>query len=219
MHRTLPALLLVLAACPGSGRDDSASEAGFSCEATPSVLAIDEVSALGFSGAEVLALAQGTHESVLENADGTSSPLTVSVIYDKGEVRFMDSEPVDDGSGIEFAIGCTDWVEVDVSVSFSTADGAFAETWLLPVTAMDSSTASFSEDGTPDSFSGSIDFSAMLGEPGSYDDASVFVEGAFDAVGPSGEIDLQTTGHEGEGDDGVSWANIDIFATWGSTSE
>ena len=91
----------------------------FSCETTETVLAADEISVLGFSGNDVLALAQGSHGAVFSYPDDTTTDVTVDVVYDAGEVRFMDAEPKDDGSGAEPAIGCTDWVEVD---------GAFADT-------------------------------------------------------------------------------------------
>src|SRR5688500_13866468 len=73
-------------------------EAGAHCEVvgrTP--LALDEVSPLGFSAADVLALAEGQHDEVLSWVEaGGSSPLTLTVAQ-VGDIEYLEQAVVDDG--------------------------------------------------------------------------------------------------------------------------
>ncbi|MCA9683733.1 MAG: hypothetical protein KC457_16150 [Myxococcales bacterium] len=150
----LPALAvasLQLAACePKVDDEPNGNElAGdnSSCKDTATVLAsVEEVSALGFSAAEILAVAEGEHSSPIfwhdaiqdgfidvdfgpETGEGT---LTVKITHGGGEIRFVDSEPEDDGFGDGFYGDCPDRLEIDVTAEISTSGGALAES--VPVT-------------------------------------------------------------------------------------
>lgn len=67
---------------------------------------------------------------------GTSSPLTMSVTYDGGEVRLTEVELVGQPpQGGEFWEGglCGNILEVDVTLGFTTQDGLFAEAFEIPI--------------------------------------------------------------------------------------
>ncbi len=111
------------------------------CIDTPTVLAGDEASALGFSGDELLAGKLGEKTAMLlfasepttlnDDIKGLSLPLTFTLRHEGGEIRFIDSEvnPDYDDSGNEsgFPGECTDRIEVDVLIDFVTDGGEFDE--------------------------------------------------------------------------------------------
>lgn len=99
---------------------------------------LDATSALGFSAAEVLALAAGEHQATLlwelgsQHAERVRlgfmpelgpGQITVDVAYDGGEVRHVTSES-QGGCGF---IRCNDHLEIDVEVSVRSAGGALNE--------------------------------------------------------------------------------------------
>jgi hypothetical protein len=124
----LGAAVLALGACDGSG----AKEATSGCKATRTVVPADQVTALGFSGQELLANAVGdsagtlTWRTVDANELDTNlppGPTMLSLqVTPNGDVRFVDQENV--GAG---AIGCPDAMEADVRVLISSEDGLLAE--------------------------------------------------------------------------------------------
>jgi hypothetical protein len=113
-------------------------ETGLCTEATTE-LALDETSPLGFSADDVLAFAAGEHEAALEYDPGSSDNFTLSVgddttltltVEPTGSATFVDSAPESfDSGGLMIDIGsdCPDRIAIDVVVTISTADGAFAE--------------------------------------------------------------------------------------------
>lgn len=167
----LPVLLplLALGACDPlthhRGGDDTASEDAWNpCVATTTVVAFDEVTALGFSAAELMAVIGGPRAEVFEwYSSGETTDLTLELAYAGGEVRFVDQEPRegggDTGGYMEAAadldsgetepgdtggkdtgpedtgpfdtggggVECPDSISLDVTLSFTTADGSFDE--------------------------------------------------------------------------------------------
>lgn len=157
MTRTLTALSLLafLPACDLFSRDEPADlngdAADSGCEETVTVLAgVDAVSALGFSAADVLTVAEGAHDGPMVWGAGLSDgpiqvafgpemgagQLTVGVTYQGGEVRHITSTPKGGGEGDGgFFASCTDRLEVDVAVTVDSAGGAFAESFTAPLRA------------------------------------------------------------------------------------
>lgn len=199
----------LLMSCGDDDDNDDANEHGDeeaadTCEETTTILAsLDEVSALlGISAAELLdATGNGftlTATYTVDTSLLTQSPLggetelTVTISFAGGEIREIASVPVDSGSGQDIAVDCPDRLEVEVSVAFVTADGAFNETWPAILTQTDAAesspslTADFDpyevegtfeivsiEGPTPDSVTG--DFSTLAVDP--YSGAlEIFVE-------------------------------------------
>ena len=154
---------------------------------TTTVLGVDDPSPLGFSGRAVLGAVGVDHRGTLTYADGTTTPLTIDVDYDGGEVRFHDNEWIDDGgTDIAPATGCLDTLEVDARVSFATMDGAFAEAWVIPLVASDAARATFGHE--VGSAAGTFDPGAHVPPGETYDEVTAWVSGSFDATGARGEV-------------------------------
>ncbi|NVB41086.1 hypothetical protein G6O69_24820 [Pseudenhygromyxa sp. WMMC2535] len=144
----VPALSLItltLACTPdGDTQPDnlgSDAEGSYECVETATVLSsIDEVSALGFSAADVLAVAAGEHSSPMTWVDqiqdglveievgpeSGESTIDLSLTHEGGEIRYIDSEPAE--SDYEIDIDCNDRLEIDVVAEVETGGGALAET-------------------------------------------------------------------------------------------
>lgn len=132
---------------PGHGEVGTGSLGGGYCEADERVL--DGTSAdttLGFSAADILAFAAGSHEEAIRWHDSFIATLgpekgehrvTVTLSHDDGEVRLMTPKTdAGNGTGIEPAIdigtpngGCQPWLEIDVKVTIKTDGGALDESF------------------------------------------------------------------------------------------
>ncbi len=185
----LPWLCFLISLCPlafflptacTSGNDDDSpadddtaggDENAFSpCDETVQLLNdLEEVSPLlGISAADLLAATgDGFIVTAVYTEDtsiltqfplGGETDLTVTVAYDGGEIREVDSEPAENGA--EIAGECLDRLELEVALSFVTADGAFTENW--PALLVQSVNADGSGLTTP-TLAASFDPSAMTG--------------------------------------------------------
>jgi hypothetical protein len=191
----LPVFVIVstLSGCddlPGDNKDplgDGEAADNGGCVDTVTVLgSVDEVAALGFSAAQVLAVAEGSHASELvwgaglgegpvtvafgpESGAGT---LTVDVAYAGGEVRFVSSKPEEsEGEGLDdgaFLASCSDRLEVDVEVSVKTGGGALDESFTAPLRATSRGISRISREIAVEELAGS--FALTTVEP---DDAEV----------------------------------------------
>lgn len=150
---TVSALLLaVTAGCdspepvPWDGDDDALY--GLQCAEEVTILAgLDADSAMPFTGAELLELAEGERSSAMVWGAGLDDPfakvtfgpesgeakLAVEISYGGGEVRYVKSTL--EGQGDGFADECHDRLEVDVDVHLSSSGGAFDETFSAPLAA------------------------------------------------------------------------------------
>ena len=211
-------MLAVVAGCGLGGKD---LETGPYCEDTPTVVALDEVTDLGFAAQALVDLAQGDHTETFTWArDDSTTPLSLTVTHGGGEARFVDSTAVyPDGGGESPAIGviCEDRVEVDVDLQFATDDGAFDEAWALAIWGVESDTATFRQDLDPDGLGGSYDMADDIGDE-AYDDRSLWVGGAFALEGASGEVMGQISGSEDcdAGDTCTAWAASVSVGSWGA---
>ena len=212
-------LLLTLLGCSGGAADsanlvDEASAP--SCEDSPAVIAADDPTALGLSGQDLLELAGALTETELYWVDtaGTTA-LSLALSYG-GETRWVDSTelPCSDPEDCPaIAASCEDRLEVDVTLGFQTADGAFDELWSTTLSSTDGRTATFGLTIDPDALGG--DWTPEALDPAQYEDFSISATGRFGDGGPSGSIWAQGSGSDGE----VSWAeNIDI-ARWPAADE
>lgn len=213
------ALPLLAAAC--DDRNDGVGD-GPHCEDTVTDLALDAASPLGFSGAEVQALGEGTHAATFTWYDDTVSDLTLVVTGAGAAARYVDSEAVyPDHGGATPAIGivCDDRVEVDVAIDFDTSGGAFAETWDTVLSATTLDAATWHVDLDPAAIAGTFDFDARLAETGEdYDDSSLWASGSFDAAGlSSGQVMGQMSGGGpcDPGDTCTAWAGEVPVGSWG----
>lgn len=140
---------------PSSGTTEPTGESNDPCIDTPTVLTLDESSALGFSAAQLLDGKLGKRSTTLtfageptvlsDDLKNKQLPLEVELRHDGGEVRFIDSSenPDYDDSGNESGfIDCSDRLEVDVAIDFVTKDKEFDEhrTGILVATTVERAT-------------------------------------------------------------------------------
>lgn len=216
---TLSALIAVVA-CTGCGHENQHLDeaAAAYCQETRTAVAVDEQTALGFAAQEVIDTLVFTHEADLDYGDGTFAALTLDLLFDNGEVNFVDSVavyPEGDGAEAAGAILCESFVEIEITVDFSTDDGIFDESWQLPLQATTSDAASFRlDDLTPDDFAGSYDLMAF--DPADHDEVTTSVWAAFDMGGSRGDITEIATSESPNDDDGegVASAENQTVASW-----
>ena len=92
------------------------------CEERTFDVGFSEVTDLGFSAEQAIALIAGPREAELVYADGSTTTITVSAAHDGGAVQYTARESLDT------AMPCPDTVRFGLTLSYSTADGVFAET-------------------------------------------------------------------------------------------
>jgi hypothetical protein len=163
---------------PGDGDGDTeGNEAGYGgdCgEEIETVINDLDAALAGFDSvaADYIALVEGTFVGefswlpedgpvTVEHA-GTTSPLTMTVTYEGGEIRLIETElvgqpPQGDG-GLEEGDVCSNILLIDFKVDFVTEDGLFAESFEIPITFL-----SHSELSTP-SYYFTLDMDAIQGE-------------------------------------------------------
>lgn len=154
----------------GETGDDSENTAGACGEETETILEDIFVTPEGFATPinELLAPLEGNFEGnfAWHEADGPWSAahagneamLTAALAYSGGTVRLVEvenaGEPPDGEGGPSV---CSNYVVVDVILEFTTADGVFAESLVVPLT------LNALEDGLSPTFYQSLDLDAMMG--------------------------------------------------------
>jgi len=198
-------------------------EALAECEEVETTITAEEDTPLGFSAQDVLDFAAGSRAATFTYEGGATTDLTLDVGYDAGALRFVDAEPPEDLE-IEIGLECPDRVEIEVTIGLSTADGGFDESLPNVLRAFEATTASFSFADELGNFSGTHDFEADLDAAGvdDYDRAAVYVDGALEG-GPSehtaGDVFVQASGEDGDGDEGTAWATEVAVGSWSSPGE
>lgn len=223
---TLPVSAL-LAGCLGAGALPDTP----SCADTPTAITLEELSALGFSGADLLTLAEGEHVGTLtwypggdtEPADERDTPLLLTVRYDGGGVRHVASEavyPEGDEGAADIAIVCEDRIEVDVTLAISTDDGGLDEVYALALASTDGLRATATVTFDHSTMGGSYQYT--LDHPLDTDSVTHSLYAAFDEAGSGGEI-VATAGGCYDGHDSWDdcttrdcncWSSSDTVARW-----
>jgi hypothetical protein len=199
---SLPSLLLLVAACGSGGSSDNSdggglggrtAEDGAGCNAVSSVnLAWSERSTLGFSADELLNALGAEHQARLTYADGTSTTLTLGLQRGtSGQVQFQQRQYTSDQSGRELAVDsdCDDVLSIPVTLSFTTNDGAFAESWALSLLADSATTATGYVPLELDALAGSYTVTEV--DPAEFDDVVAFITLGFAAAAWSGSVSGQ----------------------------
>jgi len=195
---------------PNPGDDDDSigggqtGEENFGCLPVGNEpLALDAASPLGFSAAQLLAALGAEHNATLTYADGSTTPLQVAIEYEGGGVEFVDRAFRSDGSGeeqastgIEIALDCSDVVEVEVTLTFATDDGAFDEAWPVTLSADTASTARAYSQIALDELTGSFELSRVDSEADASRFDAVSAELALDLVGTLWSGDLSGLGED-----------------------
>jgi len=193
-------------------------EESFGCQPVDrDMLAWSERSTLGFSADELLNALGSEGDARLTWAGGGSTPLTLEIERTaSGSVEFQTRDFVSDGSGAEpareIATACNDVVSIPITLSFATADGAFAEEW--PVTLLAESrtvvTASISVD--VDDLEGS--FRVTQVDPSRFDRVLAIVSLAFGDGEWTGTLSGQGISEGSTDPDGASSATPFGIATF-----
>lgn len=185
-------------------------------------IALADASRLGFSGADVLASALGTHRSTLTWNDKPSvvsfgpehgaSSVELTIEYHDGNVRFVTSDFVPSSSGgPEPALGCSpDRLEVDVLVRLHTAGGALAEEFGASLVATMPNRATLSRELALDSLSGSF----FVQTPASYHARALAVTADLDSNGFKGTLAGSVEQRVGTGPDGAVSNLFVTYASW-----
>jgi hypothetical protein len=166
IHSWLVGLSMSLGCDPsdGAGSDSDTNEViGQACIESVTVIDADTVTALGFSAEAMLEDKLGTTKKELVFLDeqpaplsttiaGRTFPLEVTLAWDGGEVRWIESEvDPDHDFGEQLGgpdPGCYDRVEVDVSLSLVTADRELDEQLRTTLTARTRERAELTDEGS-----------------------------------------------------------------------
>lgn len=217
---------LFSASCAGKNDDTSGEKTDdAACIETVASLSVEEESPIGFSAQQILALTSGYHDATLSWDGGGTAALALNISYLEGDVRFVDRE-VNTGrteltdTAVDSGELCPDTVEVDVSVSAVSDDGALAESWDTALVAADKSSASFRAEFDPLAMSGSYDITPAL-EGLDYDEVTAYADGAISGLGTSGVISAQASGTDDCPDsaDCTAWATQINIGTWTDAEE
>jgi hypothetical protein len=197
--RSGPWVWVPFVAALGCGSDGSPDESSDRTPApncpqpsAPRSLAWSERSPLGFSADEVLAALGAQFEGRLTYADGTTTALTVGLERGSGDVEYRESPFQDAGLEPMGEPICFYGVLLPATLSLTTNDGAFAETWPALIVA-DSATAAFGGVSPVilDTLMGSYTVSEL--DPAQYDDVWVQLSITFKANLWSGHLSMFAT--------------------------
>ncbi len=219
MSAKLRPLLLLAVAC-GGDRDSSTHGEMPYCDDTRTELALDAVTPLGFSGADLVAGIPATETATLTWADDATTALTLT--FAPGDrATHVDSEAVypEGGEGPAIGIECPDRVEVGGGFTFTTADGAFAESWEVAVRGTEPAPLLRVELDL-DGLSGTFDLVPFVTAEG-WDDLSAAIEVSWADGASAGVIEGQASGSGPceDDDDCTAWSESVDVAAWGAASE
>ena len=224
MRHALVLSAIALSTLTACDDEKSGTADGLSCEESRAEVALDEVTALGFSAAEVAAYAEGEHvETLAWTRDGSTTGLTITVTLSGETANYVDSEPADTEGDtgampVEYDM-CADYLEIPVTVSVITEDGAFNESWSTTLQAAAAASASLYHEFDPLAMTGTYDITLDNTEP-DYDELRAFFDASFSAEGTQGAISGQVSGSEDceDGDDCSAWAGFLDIASWPSSA-
>jgi hypothetical protein len=216
----VPVLVLpVLPACTTETQDTSVMPY---CEDTPAVIGFDDATDLGITAAGALANVPATEDVAFAWADGSTTTLTLG-FTPGAEARYVTSEavyPATDGPSPAIAVICEDRLEVDGTLSFATADGAFGERF-ASVVAATASAVTLYEALDLDALAGSFDIAPFV-DAADYDTLSAWIDVSFSGGTSSGAVSGQASGQDdcaASSDDCAAWAERVDVASWATTAD
>jgi hypothetical protein len=204
--RLLPLLLLALSACFSEGEPrvtDTGLHSGQpdyqACDDTTSVLEQDVACALGFAADDVLAVVAGPASAPATWTDGGAVTTVTIGSSLAGEVVYHDRSPAaDTGSSDDtgHATGapddaCPDWLEVPITLTLTTDDGAFDESVAASILAMDTASLWASAELDWSALGGSYVFTEI--DPDEWDEVSLGVSAGWSAGAMTGQVDMNAS--------------------------
>lgn len=199
--------------------DEKNKEAdGPSCVDTPTDVAMDEVTPLGFAAADVVPFAEGTHGVDFTYADDGST-ITTIVVTPGGSARYVDSvaDYPDTGAVPAIDILCESRVEIDATETFVTSDGAFDEAWDYVLSATGATAVHFGGTIPDGAFQGSYKLADHTTAT-DYDKLSAWVDASFADGDDHGTLGGQASGEDDceDGEACTAWAEMIEIGTWAS---
>jgi hypothetical protein len=217
------ALLVASAACCAGGQTGDEGDAA-RCEQKPQQLALGEVSALGFSAARALALAEGAHAASFEWQPSTTvpygpeaGPAELSLeVQSLGRARFVRRSWGEGSIRLDGGGCCQDAVQIDVRVTLRTSGGALNETFDTKLEATKPDVAYLSLLLKPP-LTGSLAFDEQALGDAHLEDVQLDVRFAANEL--SGSIIARIESEpSAPGSDGVVSLTIEPLAEWGQSS-
>jgi hypothetical protein len=178
--------------------DDTGGTDGWGnpCDDTPATLAMGDASPLGFSADEMLAVAAGpnTADAIWTETSGTTTA-TLSLAA-AGAPVFHDLEFVSDtgdhgGADWDEDSACPDYLEVPVTMTFSTGDGAFSESISASLTAASLASLSAGADLDHAALGGSYTVTEI--DPSEWDEFSLSVANRWSDGAVSGAVSMSAS--------------------------
>ncbi|WP_437593611.1 hypothetical protein [Sorangium sp. So ce1000] len=173
---------------PQGGQIGGVHGAEGGCDEEKEDIGADDVSPLGFSARAALTAVSGERSAPLTWAKGGSTTATLSV----GELvaaRFVRSTVAEgDPSGAEPALAadCSDHLQIDVPLAFSTEDGAFDESFAVTLRVPRVDAASFFYKIDLAALQGSYEVTEV--DPAEFKEVIVYLSGALSGDAVSGTI-------------------------------
>jgi hypothetical protein len=192
------------------------------CIDTPTILSLDESSALGFSAAQLLADKLGKRSTTLtfageptvlsDDLKNKQLPLEVELRHNGGEVRLIDASPnpdFDDSGNDSGFVECSDRLEVDIEIDFVTAAKEFDERRKGTLTATTVDRADLRVELAPPGLEGNLDPATVYSDP-EWVVTAIELSGTWQGTSAGGSVLHEVLVG---GDDG--FAGFGPLASWG----
>ncbi|XXX81605.1 hypothetical protein WMF30_22880 [Sorangium sp. So ce134] len=173
---------------PVGGQIGGVQVAEDGCDEEKEDIGADDVSPLGFSAREALSALSGERSAPLAWAKGGSTTATVAA----GELvaaRFVRSTVASGGPGgaePAIAVDCSDHLQIDVPLAFSTEDGAFDESFAVTLRVPRVDAGSFFHRIDLDALQGSYEVTEV--DPAEFREVVVYLSGELTGSAVSGTI-------------------------------
>ncbi|MBN2798333.1 MAG: hypothetical protein JXX28_04235 [Deltaproteobacteria bacterium] len=203
--------LFALTGCPFDKEEEALG--GDPCTAVVTEVSLDDAT-LGFSARDLLDMFEGTHQSPLRYVSGDADTIVTLTLAGSGVARLVVQEPVE-GESLLYA-DCPDYLELPLSLTVSTADGALDEVFAVDAAAISATELELFAEVELSALNGSLSVEV----PQDADRSSVQVEANFNSGGSGGVIRAQHEGAEDcEGSDSTAWASSEELASWPAVVE
>jgi len=180
---------------------DGEDLAYFECDETVTVLSPEDETSLGFTAADILAVAEGEHSAPLfwqegmvktapESGEGS---LMVAVNYSGGEIRFVEAKPK--YGEAEYGM-CNSRIEIEAKVDVHTEGGALDESFIGTLTAQHRGVAILSHSLDLDAVEGSFEVTEV--DPPGAEAKSIDLEIGIASFGIFGVFDGLIEHSQGE---------------------
>ena len=195
----LPTLALSTA-CDLFGHHEDIGIYEIDCQEVVTVLSgVDATSEIGFTAADVLGVAEGSHTAPIfwHQGDVQFGPETgegelgVEVSYAGGEIRYVHATAPDAAE-----MGCVDRLEIDAGVKLHTAGGALNESFASTLRASQPDVAMIRHELAFDEIAGALEVTAV--EPANGEAAPISVELGVSTFGLFGSFDGGVEVHSGD---------------------